>query len=43
MAENFLNPKKETDIQVEEAQRVANKVNLKRPTPWHIIIKNGKS
>ena len=30
---------KEVDIKVQEAQRVPNKVNLKRPTPRHIIIK----
>ena len=31
MAENFPNLKKETDTQVEEAQRVPNKMNPKRP------------
>ena len=30
---------KEVDIQVQEAQRVPNKMNLKRPTRRHIIIK----
>ena len=30
---------KETDIQVQEAQRVPNKMDAKRPTPRHIIIK----
>ena len=30
---------KEVDIKVQEAQRVPNKVNSKRPTPRHIIIK----
>ena len=38
MAENFPNLAKETDIQVQEAQRVPNKMNPKRPTPRHIII-----
>ena len=38
MAENFSNLAKETDIQVQEAQRVPNKMNPKRPTPRHIII-----
>ena len=33
MVENFLNLKKETDIQVQEAQRVPNKMNPKRLTP----------
>ena len=32
------NSAKETDIQVQEAQRVPNKMNQKRPTPRHIII-----
>ena len=39
MTENFLNLLKEQDIEVQEAQRVSNKVNPKRPTPRHIIIK----
>ena len=39
MAENFLNLAQETDIQVQEAQRVPNKMNPKRPTPRHIIIR----
>nr|KAF6480751.1 hypothetical protein HJG59_010593 [Molossus molossus] len=42
MAENFPNLVKETDIQVQEAQRVPNKMNPKRPTPRHIIIKMQK-
>ena len=33
MAENFPNLKKEKDIQVQEAQRVPNKMNPNRPTP----------
>ena len=37
--ENFPNLRKETDIQVQEAQRAPNKINPKRPTPRHIIIK----
>ena len=39
MVENFQNLKKETDIQVQEAQSVPNKMNPNRPTPRHIIIK----
>ena len=31
--------KKETDIQVQEAQKVPNKMNPNRPTPIYIIIK----
>ena len=41
MAEKFLNLKKETDFQVQESQRVPNKMNPKRPTR-HIIIKVAK-
>ena len=31
--------KKETDIQVQEAQRISNNMNLKRSTPRQMIIK----
>uniref|UniRef100_A0A9L0RHC6 L1 transposable element RRM domain-containing protein n=1 Tax=Equus caballus TaxID=9796 RepID=A0A9L0RHC6_HORSE len=40
--ENFPNLRKEIDIQVQEAQRAPNKINPKRPTPRHIIIKLSK-
>ena len=30
---------KEIEIQVQEAQKFPNKINAKRPTPRHIIIK----
>ena len=33
---------KEIDIQVQEAQRVPNKMSPGRPTPRHIIIKMPK-
>ena len=33
MKENFPNLVKEIDMQVQEAQRVPNKINAKRPTP----------
>ena len=33
---------KQIDIQVQETQRVSNKMNPKRPTPRHIIIKMPK-
>ena len=33
---------KEIDIQVQEAQKVPNKIDAKRPTPRHIIIKMSK-
>ena len=39
MPENFPNLKEEKDIQVQEAQKVPNRINPKRPTPRHIIIK----
>ena len=42
MAENFLNPGREMDFQIQEAQRIPNKL-LNRPTPRHIIIKLSKS
>ena len=41
-AENFLNLKKKTDIQLREALRGSNKMDPKRPTPRHIIIKMAK-
>ena len=42
MKENFLNLVKEIDMQVQEAQRVPNKMDTKKPTPKHIIIKMPK-
>ena len=36
--ENFSNLVKEADMQVQEAQRVPNKMDAERPTPRHIII-----
>ena len=42
MAENFPNVKKETDIQVQEAQKFPNKKNPNRPTLRHFIIKMAK-
>ena len=42
MKENFPNVVKEIDMQVQEAQRVPNKMDTKRPTPRHIIIKMPK-
>ena len=39
MEESFLNLAKEIDIQVQEAQRVRNKLDPERTTPRHIIIK----
>ena len=42
MKENFPNLVKDIDMQVQEAQRVPNKMNAKRPTPRCIIIKMPK-
>ena len=36
-AEKFLKLKMETDFDVQEGQRVLNKMNSKRPTARHII------
>ena len=36
--ENFPNLVKEIDMQVEEAQRVPNKMDAQRPTPRHSVI-----
>ena len=41
MKENFPDLVKEIDMQVQETQRVSNKMDAKRPTPRH-IIKNAK-
>ena len=42
MKEKFPNLVKEIDIQVQEAQRVPNKKDAKRPAPIYIIIKMPK-
>ena len=42
MKENFSDLVKKIDIQVQEAQRVPNKMNPKRNTSRHIIIKMPK-
>ena len=39
MKENSSNVVKETDVQIQEAQRVPNKMDAKRPSPRHFIIK----
>ena len=39
MKENLPNLVKEIDMQVQEAQRVPNKMDAERPTLRHIIIK----
>ena len=40
--ENFPNLVKNIDTQIQEAQRLPNKMDAKRPTPRHIIIKKPK-
>ena len=37
MKENFLNLVKEIDMRIQEAQRVPNKMDAKRPTLEHVI------
>ena len=39
MKENFSNLAKEIYMQVQEAQRIPNKMDAKRPTPRYITIK----
>ena len=39
MKENFPHLVKEIDTQVQEAKRVPNKMDAKRPIPRHSIIK----
>ena len=42
MAENVFNLGKETDTQIQKAQRVANKMNTKQLTLRYIVIKMSK-
>ena len=42
MKENFPNLVKEIDVQVQEAQKVPNKLDPRRSMPRHIIIKMPK-
>ena len=42
MTENFFNLVKEKDTQLQEAQRVPNKLDPKRPTLRHTVIKMTK-
>jgi hypothetical protein len=37
--ENFINLKKEMPINIQEAYRNQNRMNQKRNSSWHIIIK----
>jgi len=41
-AEKFPDLGKETDIQISKAQTASNKINPKRSTPGHIVIKMSK-
>ena len=40
--ENFPHLVKETDMQDQEAQRIPNKMDAKKPTPRHIVIRMPK-
>ena len=40
--ENFPNLVKEILMQIQEAEKVSNKMDAKRPTPRHIIIEMPK-
>ena len=42
IAENFPNLGNEIDIQVQESQRVPNRINSKRTIPMHTVIKMAK-
>lgn len=42
MAENFLNLGREINIQIQEAQRIPNRLNPNSVIPGHIIIKFSK-
>ena len=42
MKENFPNLLKEIDMQVQEAQRDPDRMDAKRPTPRHMVIKMPK-
>ena len=42
MKENYPNLVREIDVQVQEEQRDPKKMDAKRPTPRHIIIKRQK-
>ena len=42
MKENFPNLVKEINMQIQEAQRVPNKMDAKRPTRRHILSKMPK-
>ena len=39
ITENFPKLKREIDIEIQESQRVPNKMNPRRSTPWLIIMK----
>ena len=43
IVENFLNMGKEISTQAQEAQRVPGRINPKRNTPRHIVIKLTKN
>ena len=42
IVENFPKMGKEIATQVQETQRVPNRINPRQNTPWHILIKLSK-
>ena len=42
IVENFPNLEQEAEIQIQEAQRVSNKINPRRSIPSHKVIKMAK-
>ena len=42
IVESFLKMGKEIATQVQEIQRVPNRINPRQNTPWHILIKLSK-
>ena len=43
ISENFPNMGKKTDLEIQEAQRISNKINPRRSIPRHKVIKMAKS
>lgn len=43
IADTFPNLEKETEIQIQDAQRAPNKIGPRRRTPGYIVIKMEKS
>lgn len=43
VAENFLNVMKDMNINIQDTKQTPRKMNSKKPTPRHIIIKLSKA